>query len=73
VPVLHIKDGPLVQGQPHTAVGAGKMNIPAMVKAADPAVLSWLIVELDECATDMAKAVEESLKYLVKQGLGHGK
>lgn len=73
VPLLHLKDGPLVQGQPNVAVGTGKMNIPAMVAAADPNVLSWLIIEFDQCATDMVKAVEESLKYLVKAGLGHGK
>jgi sugar phosphate isomerase/epimerase len=73
VPLLHIKDGPLVQGEPNVAVGTGKMNFPAMVAAADPNVLTWLIVEFDRCATDMPTAVEESLKYLVKAGLGHGK
>ena len=34
LPLLHIKDGPLVKGQPHTAVGSGKMNIPACINAA---------------------------------------
>jgi sugar phosphate isomerase/epimerase len=73
VPLLHIKDGPLVKGEPNVAVGTGKMNIPAMVAAADPKVLSWLIIEFDHCATDMLKAAEESFQYLVKAGLGHGK
>ena len=72
IPCLHIKDGPLVQGQPHTAVGKGKMNIPPIVKAADPKLLKWLIVELDSCATDMMQAVEDSYQYLVKSGLGEG-
>jgi sugar phosphate isomerase/epimerase len=73
VPSLHIKDGPLVKGQPHTAVGAGKMDIPAVIKAADESVLEWLVVELDECATDMAEAVRESCKYLVGEGLARGR
>ena len=71
-PSLHIKDGPLVRDKPHTAVGKGKMNIPAIVKAADPKILKWLVVELDACATDMMTAVKESYDYLTKQGLGEG-
>ncbi|KPK83628.1 MAG: hypothetical protein AMJ81_07735 [Phycisphaerae bacterium SM23_33] len=72
IPMLHVKDGPLVKGQPHTAVGKGKMDIPAVVNAADPKVLRWLVVELDECATDMTQAVRESYEYLAGQGLGSG-
>ena len=72
-PLLHIKDGPLVRDQPHTAVGAGKMDIPAVIAAADESVLKWLIVELDHCATDMMTAVKESLDYLVANGLGEGR
>ncbi len=71
-PLLHIKDGPLVKGQPHVAVGQGKMKFPEVVAAADEKVLRWLIVELDECATDMFKAVEDSYKYLVSSKLGVG-
>ncbi len=73
-PVLHIKDGPLIPGQPqpHTAVGAGKMDIPAVVNAADPNVLEWLIVELDSCATDMMQAVVDSYRYLTENGLAEG-
>lgn len=72
IPLLHVKDGPLVRGAPHTAVGAGKMDIPAVVKAADPDVLQWLIVEIDKCATDMTEAVRESYKYLIGEGLARG-
>ena len=72
MPSLHIKDGPLVRNQPHTAVGKGKMNIPSIVQAADPKVLKWLVVELDSCATDMMTAVKESYEYLTSQGLGEG-
>jgi len=62
VPLLHIKDGPAVKGQPMVAVGEGAMDIPAILKAGTAA--DWLIVELDSCATDMLEAVEKSLKNL---------
>ena len=72
IPLLHVKDGPLVQGQPHTASGAGKMNLPAILVAAGPQV-RWLVVELDECATDMTAAVAESYQYLTANGLAMGR
>lgn len=71
-PLLHVKDGPLVEKEPHTAVGSGKMDIPACVQAADPSVLRWLIVELDDCATDMMQAVRDSYTYLTGEGLAEG-
>jgi len=73
VELLHVKDGSLVKDQPHTAVGDGKVNIPACVAAADPARLAWLVVELDECATDMTEAIKRSAQYLIKQDLAQGK
>ena len=71
-PLLHIKDGTLKEAQPHTAVGAGALNMPAIVAAADPRVLEWLIVELDSCATDMMDAVRDSYQYMTSQGLASG-
>jgi len=71
--LLHVKDGPLVEGEPHVAVGAGKMDIPGIVAAADEATLQWLIVELDQCGTDMMTAVGDSLEYLTSHGLGAGR
>lgn len=62
-PLLHIKDGPCQQGQPHLALGEGIMDIPAIVEAGAGAT-EWLIVELDHCATDMMEAVEKSYNYL---------
>ncbi|MFH1970270.1 MAG: sugar phosphate isomerase/epimerase [Verrucomicrobiota bacterium] len=70
-PLLHIKDGPLVKDQPLLAVGSGKMDIPAVVKAAGKAT-KWLIVEQDTSATDMFKCVESSYKYLTGNGLAEG-
>jgi sugar phosphate isomerase/epimerase len=70
---LHVKDGPLIEGEPHTAVGAGRMDIPAVIGAADAETLQWLIVELDHCATDMLTAVRQSIDYLTANGLGEAK
>jgi sugar phosphate isomerase/epimerase len=60
-PILHIKDGPCVRGEPMTAVGDGVMNVPAIV-AAHPA--DWWIVEADTVAGDPLAAVEKSFRYL---------
>jgi sugar phosphate isomerase/epimerase len=73
IPFLHLKDGTWVKDEPHVAVGMGKMDIPACVAAADPKVLRGVIVELDECATDMMTAVRQSYQYLTKNGLGKGR
>jgi len=71
-PLLHIKDGPAVKGPPQTAVGDGKIDVPAIVKASGKNA-EWLIVELDNCATDMLEAVKKSYSYLVGKGFAHGK
>ena len=72
-PLLHIKDGPLTKGHAHVAVGDGRMDIPAIVGAADPDVLEWVIVELDACDTDMMTAVERSHAYLTGAALASGR
>jgi sugar phosphate isomerase/epimerase len=66
--LLHVKDGPAVQGEPMTAVGRGTLDIPGIITASAEHT-EWLIVELDECATDMMQAVAESREYLLAQGL----
>jgi sugar phosphate isomerase/epimerase len=79
VNLLHIKDGDLVRNEegrpanPHTAVGAGKVDIPAVVAAGEAAGTEWLIVELDHCATDMEEAVRESAAYMLSSGLAEGR
>jgi sugar phosphate isomerase/epimerase len=70
--LLHVKDGPLVKGEPHVAVGSGKMNIPGVLAEANPEVTKWHVVELDECGTDMMEAVRDSYNYLVGRGLSDG-
>lgn len=73
LPLLHIKDGMLEEGKHvHTAVGSGKLDMPAIIEAADESVLEWLIVELDACETDMLDAVKESYRYLTSNGLAAG-
>jgi sugar phosphate isomerase/epimerase len=71
-PLLHIKDGPLKRDTAMLAVGSGKIDVPAVIAAANESVLRWLVVELDRCDTDMFTAVEESYKYLVGNGLAAG-
>jgi sugar phosphate isomerase/epimerase len=71
IPILHIKDGPAVRGEPMVAVGEGSVDIAGVVRAGEGHT-QWLIVELDECATDMLAAVEKSYRYLIEKGLGRG-
>lgn len=67
---LHVKDGPCVKGEPHTAVGAGKVDIPGALAAVPHA--KWHLVELDDCATDMFEAAESSYRYLTDHDLSQG-
>lgn len=71
-PLLHVKDGPARQGEPMVAVGDGSLDIADIVTAGLPHT-RWLIVELDECATDMFTAVARSIEYLRSAGLGAGR
>jgi sugar phosphate isomerase/epimerase len=78
VPLLHVKDGTLEKDEkgrpttPHTAVGAGKVDTAACVKAAEKAGTKWLLVELDSCAKSMEEAVRESAQFLIGKGLAEG-
>jgi sugar phosphate isomerase/epimerase len=71
--LLHLKDGDFVRDRPMVACGKGKQDFPAIVGAADPARLKWVVVELDACATDMVAAVEDSYHYLVGRQLARGR
>ena len=70
-PLLHIKDGLCVKGQPMTAVGDWKVDVSAIAKAS-AATAEWMIVELDSCATDMLAAVKKSYDYLIRQRFARG-
>ena len=71
-PLLHIKDGEGRRGVPMVAVGEGTLDFAAIVQASAGNV-KWMIVELDECATDMVEAIQKSYTYLTGKGLAHGK
>jgi len=71
---IHIKDGPLEKGAAMLALGSGKMDIPAVVEAANQFDgIEWLIVELDKCDGDMMQAVAESATYMIGEGLAEGR
>jgi sugar phosphate isomerase/epimerase len=59
---LHWKDGPAVHGEPMTAIGRGKVDVPRILQALRRPV-DW-VIELDECATDPLVAAQESRAYL---------
>lgn len=65
VRLMHVKDGPLVQGEPLTALGDGRVDIRACLEAADP---EWYIVEIDEVAGEMMPEVAKSIAYLREHG-----
>jgi sugar phosphate isomerase/epimerase len=71
-PLLHIKDGPCVKGQPMTAAGTGTVDIPAVAEASAGTAEAW-IVELDNCATDMMEAVRQSHRYITGRGFAKGR
>ena len=72
VPLIHVKDGPLVPGEAHVAVGDGKIDIPSLFAAVDPEVFEWAVVELDKCDTDMWVAIAKSYRYLTANNLAQG-
>jgi sugar phosphate isomerase/epimerase len=72
IALMHVKDGNLTPDRKHTAVGQGKVDIPGIIQAADPDILKWLVVELDDTDGDMTTAVRESYRYLTAQGLACG-
>lgn len=70
-PLLHIKDGPADIPSPHVALGSGQIDIEAIVAASRP-YASWLITEIDWCATDVLTAVRDSHAYMTGRGYARG-
>lgn len=64
-PLLHLKDGPLLPDAPMVALGTGNVDIPSIVRASGSHA-QWLIVEFDDCATDIYAALKKSLDFLSK-------
>jgi sugar phosphate isomerase/epimerase len=67
---LHVKDGPANREEPMTALGTGRVDLPAVLGA--NASVRWHVVELDRCGTDMEQAVRASYRYLVEEGYSTG-
>ncbi|MBR4957326.1 MAG: sugar phosphate isomerase/epimerase [Lentisphaeria bacterium] len=70
--LLHLKDGTFDKHINMLPLGTGKMNIPAVIDACNPAVNQWVIVELDNCCIDMMRAIKQSYRYMVSNGLAAG-
>ncbi len=74
IPLLHVKDGMLEETGAHRPVGSGELDIPAIIAAADPGVLEWLIVDLlEDPHADMFESARESYRYLTTEGLAEGR
>ena len=73
--LLHIKDGPADatnRALPMTAVGKGSVDISSCVLASEGTAVEFMVVELDNCATDMLQAVKESYNFLTQRSLAAG-
>jgi sugar phosphate isomerase/epimerase len=74
-PLLHIKDGPAIKGDPmykQVPMGEGSLDFPAIVKAGGKNT-EWLVVEFDEYDKDIFEGIAKGYTYLTKNGLGEGK
>ncbi|MBR7835403.1 sugar phosphate isomerase/epimerase [Actinospica durhamensis] len=61
VAAIHVKDGPVVKGEPNLVVGTGRMPVTEVLAAAPNALR---VVEFDACATDILEALGASRAYL---------
>jgi len=76
VQFMHMKDGPApwnedLAASPHepmVALGNGVQDFRAITDACgnDP---KWMVIELDECATDIFEAVKESIDFLTSNNM----
>lgn len=70
--LIHMKDGVFDPDIPMLPLGSGKMPIPEVLAAADPAKVEWVIAELDNCVIDMYRGMKKSYLYLTQSGLAIG-
>lgn len=64
--LIHIKDGPAnseKRNEPMVALGKGNVDLDGIIAASDTHT-KYLVVELDNCATDMMTAMSQSYDYL---------
>ncbi len=70
--VIHIKDMADDEDKSFAEVGAGTMNIPAIIEAANHSGTKWMFVEQDVCKKDPLQSVTESFDYLLRLGVVGG-
>ena len=65
-PLLHLKDYRINADYQieFAEVGAGNLDIPAIIAAAEAGGCEWFIVEQDQCPGDPFESVAESFRYL---------
>jgi sugar phosphate isomerase/epimerase len=74
-PLLHIKDGHAIKGEPPEAqlpAGTGVVNFPDVVRAGAQNI-RWMIVEFDAYSKDIVDGIRTSYAYLATNGLGVGR
>ncbi|MBG6217852.1 sugar phosphate isomerase/epimerase [Arthrobacter sp. CAN_A6] len=65
VKFIHVKDGDISRdNKAQVAVGAGRMDIPAVLAAAS--AVETFVVELDDSSGDLFTALEDSFTYLTR-------
>jgi sugar phosphate isomerase/epimerase len=66
VPVIHVKDMEVVQGQGPTfaPVGEGNLDWPDILRAGDQAGVEWHVVEQDTCRRDPFDCLRSSYDFL---------
>ncbi|MXW63606.1 MAG: sugar phosphate isomerase/epimerase [Bacteroidetes bacterium SB0662_bin_6] len=68
-PLLHIKDATVLSTEgPMVAAGSGLQDFPAIAEAGKGHI-EWMIVEMDDCETDMFEAAAQSFAYLTENNL----
>ena len=74
-PLLHIKDGPAIEGpsvDKQLPAGDGNMNFPAIVNAGGSNI-DWMIVEFDEYENNILDGIRKSYGYLTRNKLAYGR
>ena len=79
VPIIQVKDGPATWTpefddpfpDPVEAVGIGNLDYPSIFEACHGSV-QWIVVEIEDCETDLIQAIYESYRYISGNRFGVG-
>lgn len=66
LPIIHLKDYRInTESKPEYAeIGAGNLDMPAIIKAAEASGCTWFAVEQDSCPGDPFDSIAQSFRYL---------